>query len=58
VWYGQQQRQQQQQWVHTLTAAQTDELEAAVAAVQQRLQLQTCGNYITGVRVTAVAAGQ
>jgi hypothetical protein len=49
VWYGQQQRQQQEQWVHTLTVAQIEELEAAVAAVQQRLQLQTRGNYITGV---------
>ncbi|WIA14323.1 hypothetical protein OEZ85_002853 [Tetradesmus obliquus] len=49
VWYGQQQRQQQEQWVHTLTAAQVRELEAAVAAVQQRLQLQAHGNYITGL---------
>jgi hypothetical protein len=51
VWYGEQQRQQLEQWVHTLTPAQVDELEAAVAAAQQRLQLQTHGSYITGVSV-------
>lgn len=49
AWYGREQQQQTEQWIHTLTTAQIAELEAAVALVQQQLQLRTKGNYLTGV---------
>eukprot|EP00775_Hariotina_reticulata_P003159 gene3159-3437_t len=49
AWYGQQQRQQPQQWLHELTGPELEELEAAVEAVSRRLQLRIQNNYLVGL---------
>lgn len=49
AWYGQQQRQQQQQWLHELTQPELEELDAAVQAVSRKLRLRIQDNYLVGV---------